>query len=139
MPDIQKLPRTVGIVADYKYPNKIWIFNLVDQMKSKSIIVTASDTIEFYLSKIMQSQPDKYLKVIDVDEWEVEALGRKKAENLRDWVFLQYIKYNKGCLFVFPRQYDTKRYGKRFSERIRDLLIMAHTLNIPVEVIVGEE
>ena len=137
MTDALKLPRAVGILADRSYPKREWIHHLVQQLKPKSVVVTTTGGVEHFLEKTVERRGDLYFKCFGIEDWE-ETLSRRKQEQLRDWMFLQYMNHLHGCVIVFPQVFESA-YGEGFSKRINDLVITAYTINVPVEIIAREE
>jgi hypothetical protein len=136
-----KLPRVIGILADPNYEQRAWIYNLILEAEPNAVIVTAeTPKIDGFIEKIAILKEDTFYKCFESDPWEQSAFSPSKAERTRDFLFLSYVRLHKGRVFFFPVMYDTTEYGMKYSRRMQEVIVMAHQLRVPYEVIrVGED
>lgn len=140
MPKLNRLPRVVGILADPNYEQRAWIYNLIMEVNPKSVIVTSqTPKIGTFIEKTAVLKDETFFKNFETDPWEAAAFSPSKAERTRDFLFLSYIRHHKGRVFFFPVMYDTATYGMKYSRRMGDVILMAHQLRIPYEVIRVDE
>lgn len=137
--DIQKLPRVVGVMADYHYTKQEYVSSLVLQVRPNTVITTTTGGgMEEILERISILRGDLYFKAFTSDPWEEAFKGKKHAAKLRDFLFVNYLKFNKGFLFLFPAKYDTRTIGLQYSKRMQDIIILAHQLQVPYDIILAE-
>lgn len=134
--DIRKLPKYVGILADPNFEQRAWIHTLLLEVNPETVIVTSqTPKIDEFIEKIAVLRGDLYFKKFETDPWELKASSAAKAEKVRDYLFLSYIKYQKGQMFFFPVWYETGMYGMHYSKRMQDVILSTHQLKIPYDVI----
>ena len=134
--DVKKLPTHVGILADPNYEHRQWIHNLLLQLKPQSVVVTSQTAkINEFLEKTTVLRGDLYFKQFETDPWERRVTSPAKAEKVRDYLFLSYLKHFQGHLFFFPVYYDTNSYGMHYSRRMQEVILLAHQLKIAYDII----
>jgi hypothetical protein len=134
---IDRLPRFIGIAADY-HTKQEWVHSLISQLRPNTVVVTNVGGMEERIEKSVAFRGDLYFKLFESDEWEEQLSGRTHAARLRDYLFMTYLKFNKGFLFAFPAKYDTVAIGMQYSKRMQDLIILAHQMKVPYEIIATE-
>lgn len=138
--EISKLPRYVGIMADQAYTRHSWVKNLILQVRPNTIIsTTTGGGMEHTLERLSVLRGDLYFKAFVSDPWEEQAAGKNHAARLRDYLFMSYLKFNKGFLFLFPAEYDTGTIGLRYSKRMQDVIILAHQLGVSYDIIRADD
>lgn len=136
MKSIDKLPRVVGIIADPQYKKQEWIKTLILQVRPKTIITaTTGGGMENMLERLSVLRGDIYFKLFDSDPWEESVQTKRTATRIRDYLFVSYLKVTKGHLFVFPAKYNTRSIGFQYSRRMQDIIILAHQLRVPYDII----
>lgn len=138
--DISTLPRVVGVLADQHYQRQELIHNLILGVRPNTVITTTTGGgMEQLLERLAVLRGDLFYKQFTVDEWEQKLRGRRHATKLQDHMFLTYLKFNNGFLFLFPAKYNTKTIGMQYSKRMQDMMIFAHQMKIPYDIISVEE
>lgn len=137
---IKKLPKYVGMLADSNYEYRTWIHNLILELNPESVVVTAeSFGVDAFIEKIAVLRGDLHFKKFENDPFELRVNSPAKAERVRDFMFLSYVKHNQGHLFFFPVWYDTGPYGMSFSKRMQSVILLAHQMKLPYDIIRVDE
>lgn len=122
-------------MADAKYEHPEWVEAFVLKVKPKTIIVTTTGGgMEEMLERVSILRGDLYYKAFVSDPWESSIGGRSHAARLRDYLFINYLKFNKGRLFLFPSEHKTY-IGLNFSDRMQDVIVLAHQNKIAYDII----
>ena len=138
--DIQSLPKVVGVLADFHYTKQDWIKTLILKVRPNTVITTTTGGgMEDILERLAVLRGDLYYKQFTIDQWEEQVKGKRHAKKLQDYLFLSYIKFNKGFLFLFPAKYNTRTVGMHYSGRMQDIIILAHKMGIPYDIIPADE
>jgi hypothetical protein len=131
--DPQKLPRFVGIVADYHYARKDWIYNLIMKLKPHTVVVLPEGAgLKESIRDVVLLRGDLHLKEFQVSAQEKDFLTFSAQKALNDYLFLSYLKFNKGFLMVFPRKFQSKKDARpdSYGHRIQDIIINAYIMDI---------
>ena len=138
MNDFKKLPRYIGIAADKHYSKKKYIQNLLDNIRPGSVVVLVNGTdLEGYLRDYCLLRTDLYVKEWSSSPFEEDTLSLARNAKLNDHMFLSYLKFFKGRLFIFPHEYPKDARGETvtYSGRMQNLIISSYLLDVPYEVI----
>lgn len=139
-PKISKLPKYIGIFADYHYPKRHLIHNLIMQLNPRSTVVTTElSGIEDFIERTSVLRGNLFFKKFESDPWEEQTSSKNKAEKVRDYLFISYLKFMKGRLFIFPQEYDTATFGVQYSKRTQEIILLAHTLKVKYSIISSED
>ena len=134
--EISSLPKVVGVMADFHYTKQEWVKTLILKVRPNTVITTTTGGgMEELLERLSVLRGDLFYKKFTTDEWEEHIRGARHAIKLRDYMFLSYIKFNNGFLFLFPAKYPTKIAGMNYSTRMQDIIILAHKMGVRYDII----
>lgn len=136
--DIEKLPKFVGIAADLHYARKDWIYNLVKKLNPNTVVVIPEGSgLEQSIRDIVLLRGDLYLRQFEPSVHERQFLSKAKQNELVDYMFLSYLKFNDGFLFVFPKKFVSSKKSRpvHYSRRLQDIIINAYTIGVRSDVI----
>lgn len=137
---LKKLPRMIGLYADQHTDMYPWVDGVILGVNKRSIIVTSNTHIfSRYVRRRVILRPDLRLKEFTSEQWEVDAYGPYKTDAYRDYMFLSYIKFHHGFLFILPRLYVSGGHGNYYAKRTENIILMARELGVKHEVIESEE
>lgn len=129
-----KVAQHIGIVVDTHYKKKVWVHELIQSVPPGGVVVTATGGAHVFIEGTVRNRGDLHYELFVEDDWH----KKKYATRLRDWQMVSYLKFTHGTLYLFPQAYD-RNYGKHFSDRLQDLIIVAHQTAVNYKVIVGDE
>lgn len=134
-----RLPKCVGMVVDPIYERPEYVNSFVKQLKKSTIVVCLDDKgSDAHIKESVLFRNDLFLKIMKIDAWEVGRFSPREAERMRDYMFLSYVKFHKGTVFFFPRKYERDIIAQQYTKKMRDLIILAHQMDIKYEIITVE-
>lgn len=138
MNQFKKLPRFVGIAADKHYSKKKYIRNLLEHLRPGSVVVLVNGTdLQGYIRDYALLRTDLYVKEWSSEPFEDDTLALAKKVKLNDHMFLSYLKFFKGRLFIFPHEYPKDSRGEEvtYSGRMQNLIISSYLSEVPYDII----
>jgi len=132
----KKLPRYVGIYLDQHYQMFPWVEKLIYSLNNGTVVSTTEmHRASEFIRRRTLLRGGLYFKLFEVDPWEIKVATKAKAELVRDYLFLSYLKFHNGFLFICPHNYVTGGFGTFKSKRVQELILMAHELKVNFEII----
>lgn len=134
--NLKNLPKCIGVYGDPNYPNRLLISNLIGGApRGTTVAISEGGKTGPYIQKLVLQRGDLFCKLFLKEDWQSHVTVGRKAEALRDYMFLSYVNFHKGILFLFAEEYEPNDNGMIYTPRTQDFIIMAHTLSLPYEVI----
>lgn len=141
--EIKTLPKYVGIVADLHYGRKDAIAYLINNLKSKSVVVLPNGGgLEDTFRNHILLRGNLYIKEFEVTESDLRFMTTKTANKISDKLFLSFMRETGGHVFIFPHRY--RSHGKEgqtinYSRRVQDIIINAYIMNVKHTVVYPED